>query len=89
VDFYRKKQFETTRHIYRLNLSIQALMRRIFDNQCINDALNDLNYDSKRCHLLDLNENTISQGYLTLQELSALIENAPSAQSQQGTVRQV
>jgi hypothetical protein len=83
VDFYRKKQFETTRHIYRLNLSIQALMSRL------NDALNDLNYDSKRCHLLDLNKNTISQGYLTLQELSALIENAPSAQSQQGTLRQV
>jgi poly [ADP-ribose] polymerase len=80
---------KTTKHVYLLNESILKLMERIFDEQCINDALNDLNYDSKRCPLLDLNKNTISQGYLILQELSTLIENAPSAQSQQVTVRQV
>jgi hypothetical protein len=32
-------------------------------------ALNDLNYDSKRCPLQNLKENTIRQGYLALQEL--------------------
>lgn len=62
-----------------LPVPVQSLMELIFNQQYMNAAMSDLNYDAKKMPLGKLSKATIQRGFQCLKDLSALIVdgNAP------------
>ncbi|KAL2159038.1 hypothetical protein VTH06DRAFT_2797 [Thermothelomyces fergusii] len=58
-----------------LDPAVQALMQLIFNPQYFRDAMSSLNYDANKLPLGKLSKATITRGFQTLKELSALIDD--------------
>jgi poly [ADP-ribose] polymerase len=58
---------------------IQSLMQLIFNQQYMNDAMSDLNYDADKMPLGKLSKATINRGFRTLKDLAALLQGATSS----------
>ncbi|ORY62232.1 poly polymerase catalytic domain-containing protein [Pseudomassariella vexata] len=69
----------------KLTPAVQELMELIFDPQYFAATMSDLNYDAKKLPLGKLSKTTITRGYQTLKDLSALLDNSNLAQTQYGT----
>ncbi|KAF1969654.1 PARP-domain-containing protein [Bimuria novae-zelandiae CBS 107.79] len=59
-----------------LAVPVQSLMQLIFNQQYMNDAMNDLNYDVNKMPLGKLSKATIKRGFETLTKLAALLNSA-------------
>lgn len=58
-----------------LAVPVQSLMQLIFNQQYMNEAMSDLNYDVKKMPLGKLSKATINRGFQTLTNLAALLKN--------------
>lgn len=56
-----------------LAVPVQSLMQLIFNQQYMNEAMSDLNYDANKMPLGKLSKATINRGYQALTELSTLL----------------
>ncbi|EAQ82970.1 hypothetical protein CHGG_10788 [Chaetomium globosum CBS 148.51] len=68
----------------KLEPAVQQLMGLIFNQQYFNAAMSSLNYDAKKLPLGKLSKATITRGFQTLKDLSALIDDPTSAQTTYG-----
>ena len=64
----------------KLTKPIQNLIELIFDQKYQQDALNEMNYDTKKMPLGKLSKGTISRGFQALKDLAVLIDNPTTSQ---------
>ncbi|KAK4245549.1 poly polymerase catalytic domain-containing protein [Corynascus novoguineensis] len=67
-----------------LDPAVQSLMQLIFNTQYFNNTMSSLNYDAQKLPLGKLSKATITRGYQTLKDLSALIDH-PALAADYGT----
>jgi poly [ADP-ribose] polymerase len=65
-----------------LSAPVQSLMQLIFNQQYMNDAMSDLNYDADKMPLGKLSKATINRGFQTLKDLAALLQGATSSRDE-------
>ncbi|KAK4139223.1 poly polymerase catalytic domain-containing protein [Dichotomopilus funicola] len=68
-----------------LEPAVQTLMELIFNQQYFNATMSSLNYDANKLPLGKLSKATITRGFQTLKDLSALIDEPGLATSEYGT----
>jgi poly [ADP-ribose] polymerase len=62
-----------------LSVPVQNLMRLIFNQEYMNDAMTALNYDADKMPLGKLSKATINRGFQMLKDLAALLNGAVSS----------
>ncbi|KAK8089066.1 hypothetical protein PG997_004027 [Apiospora hydei] len=68
----------------KLHPAIQELMELIFNQQYFAATMSDLNYDVNKLPLGKLSKSTILRGFQALKDLSELLDDPTSAQSEHG-----
>ncbi|KAJ4299473.1 hypothetical protein N0V90_004718 [Kalmusia sp. IMI 367209] len=65
-----------------LAVPVQSLMQLIFNQQYMNEAMSDLNYDVNKMPLGKLSKATINRGFQTLTDLAALLNQGMSSRQE-------
>ncbi|KAI1807311.1 PARP-domain-containing protein [Daldinia bambusicola] len=84
-DTIKKEEEEEEMPESKLSRPVQELMQLIFNKQFFAATMADLNYDAVKLPLGKLSKTTISRGFQTLKDLSALVNDPTLATSQYQT----
>lgn len=64
----------------KLTKPVQNLIELIFNQKYVQDALNEMNYDTQKMPLGKLSKGTISRGFQALKDLAAIIDDPTTSQ---------